>query len=106
MSFNATTTLSGHLSSFQDAYADTDISALNWLDQMWVAWYIWIDNPVIATGLMSFLMHEVSARHITHLMILTRPDCILWTMHSVDYHRRDTLLPAMEAAADKGPDCG
>lgn len=24
-----------------------------------VSWYVWIGNPVIATGLMSFLLHEV-----------------------------------------------
>jgi methylsterol monooxygenase len=37
----------------------TDFSSLNWFEQQWVAWYVWIGNPVIATGLMSFLMHEV-----------------------------------------------
>jgi len=41
-------------------YADIDIGRLNWFEKQWVAWYIWIDNPVIATGLMSFLMHEVN----------------------------------------------
>jgi len=37
----------------------TDFSSLNWFEQQWVAWYVWIGNPVIATGLMSFLMHEI-----------------------------------------------
>jgi hypothetical protein len=41
-------------------YADIDVGGLNWFEKQWMAWYIWIDNPVIATGLMSFLMHEVS----------------------------------------------
>lgn len=40
-------------------YADTDFSKLNWLEKNWAAWYIWIGNPIIATGLMSFLLHEV-----------------------------------------------
>jgi hypothetical protein len=37
----------------------TDFSSLNWFEQQWVAWYVWIGNPIIATGLMSFLLHEV-----------------------------------------------
>jgi len=42
-----------------DLYAGTDFTSLNWLEQQWVAWYIWIGNPVVATGLASFLLHEV-----------------------------------------------
>ena len=42
-----------------ELYAGTDFSALSWLEQSWVAWYVWIGNPIIATGLMSFLLHEV-----------------------------------------------
>lgn len=40
-------------------YANTDISQLNWFEQQWVAWYLLFSDPAIATGLMSFLMHEV-----------------------------------------------
>ena len=47
-------------STFIDAYAGTDFTSLNWLEQQWIAWYVWVGNPVIATGVMSFLMHEVS----------------------------------------------
>lgn len=43
-----------------DLYGGVDIADLNWLERSWAAWYIWIGNPVIATGVMSFLMHEVS----------------------------------------------
>ncbi|KAK2465971.1 hypothetical protein APHAL10511_001612 [Amanita phalloides] len=50
MSFNAT---------IQDAlYPSTDFASLSWFEKQWVAWYIWIANPIIATGLMSFLLHE------------------------------------------------
>ncbi|KAI0739612.1 C-4 methyl sterol oxidase [Daedaleopsis nitida] len=41
------------------ANADIDFSKLNWLETQWAAWYLWIDNPIIATGLMSFLIHEI-----------------------------------------------
>jgi len=40
-------------------YKGTDFSSLSWLEKQWAAWYIWIGNPAIATGLMSFLLHEV-----------------------------------------------
>lgn len=45
----------------------TDFSSLNWFEQQWVAWYVWIGNPIIATGLMSFLMHEVCRRVVYFL---------------------------------------
>ena len=44
---------------YEQVYADIDVKSLSWLEQLWVSWYIWIGNPIIATGLMSFLMHEV-----------------------------------------------
>ncbi|TFK38449.1 C4-methyl sterol oxidase [Crucibulum laeve] len=40
-------------------YAGTDFSSLNWFEQQWVAWYVWVGNPIIATGLASFLLHEI-----------------------------------------------
>ncbi|GLB37040.1 putative sterol desaturase family protein [Lyophyllum shimeji] len=51
MSFNVT--------SHPDLYSSTDVASLNWFEQQWVAWYVAIGNPVIATGLMSFLLHEI-----------------------------------------------
>lgn len=43
------TTTSGHPSSLADVYLDTTMSAVNWLEHVWVAWYVWIDNTIIAT---------------------------------------------------------
>ena len=40
-------------------YAHTDFSKLNWFENMWAAWYLYFNNPIIATGLASFLLHEV-----------------------------------------------
>lgn len=46
-----------------DLYSGTDLSSLNFFEKAWMDWYIWIGNPVIATGLMSFLLHgECQAR--------------------------------------------
>lgn len=47
-----------------DLYTGTDVSALNMFEKAWMNWYIWIGNPVIATGLMSFLLH--GELHCTH----------------------------------------
>lgn len=89
-------------------YANTDFSKLNWLELQWAAWYLWIDNPIIATGLMSFLLHEV--RHIVFLHIspqkftkLPCTDCLLWSLHPMDYHRRHSLLPQVEVATWQNP---
>jgi len=44
--------------------AGVDYSSLSIVEQLWVDWYLWIADPMIATGLMSFIMHEVRApRH-------------------------------------------
>lgn len=43
-------------------YNSLDWSSLSWAEKQWANWYIWIGNPVIATGLMSFVMHEVISK--------------------------------------------
>ncbi|KAG9192904.1 hypothetical protein G6011_11638 [Alternaria panax] len=48
----------------QDTYWSTfeEISTynvqLNYLEKMWMAWYAWMNNDVLATGIMSFVIHE------------------------------------------------
>lgn len=42
-----------------DLYTGTDLSSLNVFERAWMNWYMYWGNPVIATGIMSFLMHEV-----------------------------------------------
>ncbi|OIW32417.1 fatty acid hydroxylase [Coniochaeta ligniaria NRRL 30616] len=32
---------------------------LNIAERLWASWYLWMQNDVLATGLMSFIMHEV-----------------------------------------------
>ncbi|KAI7096817.1 Methylsterol, partial [Hortaea werneckii] len=32
---------------------------LNYFERLWMAWYAFIGNDVLATGIMSFLMHEI-----------------------------------------------
>jgi methylsterol monooxygenase len=32
---------------------------LNYAEKMWAAWYAYMQNDVLATGIMSFVMHEL-----------------------------------------------
>ncbi|SPQ23627.1 ef4704a5-2ec0-4f44-b317-f27d54acfc3d [Thermothielavioides terrestris] len=32
---------------------------LNVFERLWVSWYLWMQNDTIATGIMSFVMHEI-----------------------------------------------
>lgn len=53
-------------------YPGVDFAALNWLERLWASYYIWVGNPIIATGLMSFLLHEVRWRNrIDHWRVYT-----------------------------------
>jgi methylsterol monooxygenase len=63
MSLNLNATFvgsSGDLTASQ-LYAglNVDFTQLNWFERHWMAWYIWIGNPLIATGIASFILHEV-----------------------------------------------
>ncbi|EEH39044.2 C-4 methylsterol oxidase [Paracoccidioides lutzii Pb01] len=31
---------------------------LNFVERLWAAWYVWMQNDVLATGILSFVMHE------------------------------------------------
>ncbi|KAK7048168.1 C-4 methylsterol oxidase [Favolaschia claudopus] len=63
---------------------DLDFTSLSWVEKQWMNWYIYIGNPVLATGLMSFLMHE--------LVYFGR--CIPWVIiDAIPYFRRWKLQP-------------
>ncbi|EPE02538.1 c-4 methylsterol oxidase [Ophiostoma piceae UAMH 11346] len=32
---------------------------LNVVERLWASWYLWMQNDILATGIMSFIMHEV-----------------------------------------------
>lgn len=32
---------------------------LNAIERLWAAWYLWMQNDILATGIMTFVMHEV-----------------------------------------------
>lgn len=61
MSFNATFagSSSHHTASQLYATLSVDYTQLNWFERQWMAWYLWIGNPLVATGIASFILHEV-----------------------------------------------
>jgi hypothetical protein len=104
MSLNATA--AAFHSSPRDAYASIDFSSLSWIEKQWAAWYINIGNLVVATGLMSFLLHEVSLPLSIKLYLVIPvpiPGCLLWPRHPLDYYRRHTVFPQVEASTEQSP---
>ena len=107
MSLNATIAQSAaHITSAQlYAGAGTDFASLNWFEQQWAGWYLWIGNPIIATGLASFLLHEVClcCWHISFeprgLMFSCSEDCVLRPLRPMDDHRLHPVFPKVEVAA-------
>ncbi|KAF7374114.1 Methylsterol monooxygenase [Mycena sanguinolenta] len=66
-------------------FEDVDFTSLTWLERQWMAWYLYIGNPVLATGLMTFLIHE----------IVYFGRCIPWIIiDAIPYFRRWKLQPA------------
>lgn len=88
MSFNATSSSAiFHKYSAQQLYAGTDFSSLNWVERQWANWYLMIGDPVIATGLASFLLHEVRTRFVftaEFLVETTSTDRLLRALRPLD----------------------
>lgn len=57
---------SAHLATFDDLYKGVDPTELNYAEQLWLQWYMYWGNPVLATGIMSFVLHEVSGELASH----------------------------------------
>lgn len=89
---------------YDQLYSNVDFDALNSFERLWVQWYVMIGNPILATGLMSFLLHEVrDAFYTVRFVILTSsPGRVLRTVSSMDRCRCDALFPSMEAATQQG----
>lgn len=61
------------------AAANISFSDLNIFEQWWTCWYLWIGNPTIATGLMSFIIHEVGTKLFNlGIPVLSPAGCVLW----------------------------
>ena len=65
-------------------YENVDFTTLSWVELKWAQWYLLFDDPAIATGLLSFLLHEV--------VYFGR--CIPWIIiDAIPYFRRWKLQP-------------
>ena len=105
--FYTRTVLSGSLSffplsmSFNSTFIGDDTAAqlystlnvnytqLNWFERQWMAWYLYIGNPLLATGIASFILHEVRLSLPT--LQRTAPsspyaDCLFRPLPTVDHH--------------------
>lgn len=64
--------------------SDPFIANLNYLEKLWASWYIYMDNDVLATGLLFFLTHEI--------MYFGR--CLPWMIiDRIPYFRRWKIQP-------------
>ena len=85
---NATVLVTDFIKSTQqndvaNLYAGVDPTRLNWLEQAWMQWYQYIGNTTVATGIMSFVLHEVGPLplriHRTTLFLFQRERVLtLW----------------------------
>ena len=103
MSFNTTFGgSSAHTASQLYASSNVDFTQLNWFERHWMTWYMWIGNPLIATGIASFILHEVRSlsstlyRKGSHTLMQTVyfGRCIPWIIiDAIPYFRRWKLQP-------------
>jgi methylsterol monooxygenase len=97
---------------FAELYSGTDFTSLSWLEHQWVNWYVSIGNPVIATGLMSFLLHEVCVCSIRMYSSLTRLQIVYFgrsipwiIIDAMPYFRQWKLQPAKIPTAKEQWEC-
>lgn len=67
---------------------------LNYFERLWMAWYAYMQNDVLATGIMSFAMHEIVyfGRSLPWIII----DCIPWFRR---YKLQQNKVPTMKEQA-------
>ncbi|KAI0618664.1 ERG3 Sterol desaturase [Pyrenophora tritici-repentis] len=70
---------------------------LNYLERMWMAWYAWMGNDVLATGIMSFVIHEALyyGRSLPWIII----DCIpFFNRYKIQQHKVPTAWEQTQCA--------
>ncbi|GJD03435.1 fatty acid hydroxylase [Colletotrichum higginsianum] len=58
---------------------------LNIVERLWAAWYLWMQNDILATGIMTFVMHEVVyfGRSLPWIIIDAIPYFRRWKLQQV-----------------------
>ena len=67
---------------------------LNVFERLWAAWYAYLQNDVLATGIMSFVMHEVVyfGRSLPWFIIDHIPRFNKYKIQNVRRQSRDPLI--------------
>ncbi|KAK3339367.1 hypothetical protein B0H65DRAFT_511589 [Neurospora tetraspora] len=70
---------------------------LNYAEKLWAAWYLWMQNDTLATGLMSFFMHEIIyfGRSIPWMIIDALP---MFNKYKLQKEKRPTWKEQFECA--------
>ncbi|KAF1987044.1 hypothetical protein K402DRAFT_393195 [Aulographum hederae CBS 113979] len=71
--------------------------SLNYFERMWLAWYTYMQNDVLATGIMSFVMHELVyfGRSLPWIII----DCMPWlNKYKIQNHKIPTAKEQWQCA--------
>jgi methylsterol monooxygenase len=118
MSLNLNATFVGSSGDFtaSQLYAglNVDFSQLNWFERQWMAWYIWIGNPLIATGIASFILHEVRSLLVpfrqrltfSHVQTVYFGRCIPWIIiDAIPYFRKWKLQPSKVPTPEEQWEC-
>lgn len=58
--FNSTRSYFGILQFLQNSERSATVQSMNILEKSWAAWYLYINNDTLATGLLFFLVHELT----------------------------------------------
>ncbi|RXK42503.1 methylsterol monooxygenase [Tremella mesenterica] len=87
-------TISNATTTQNNLYGGLDLDGLNWLERTWAWYYIAMGNPIIATGLMSFAMHELVyfGRAIPWLIIDAIPYFQKWKLQPNKHVTRAQIL--------------
>lgn len=49
-----------HLQDISSSDVTSKVSHLNFMEKLWASWYLYIDNDILATGLLFFAVHELT----------------------------------------------
>ncbi|CAO2647807.1 Nn.00g087290.m01.CDS01 [Neocucurbitaria sp. VM-36] len=71
--------------------------SLNYFEKMWLAWYTWMGNDVLATGIMSFVIHETLyfGRSLPWIIIDTIP---YFRRYKIQQHKIPTAWEQTQCA--------
>jgi len=103
MSLNLNATFMGSPGDLTAAqlYSGSNVhfAQLNWFERQWMAWYLWIGNPLIATGIASFILHEVRSLFILSRCMTDVLACMPRLSISVAAYRGSSSTPSHTSAS-------